>query len=531
MSRTKKKKAALFSGMSVMKKFVFLDFLLLLAIAAVSAVLVATVMSVTAKKYKQIEKTVVSSTEQMTTLGIESAVSIAKNIYTNEPVYDFLNRKYNSSSDYFEAYYPLQQNTALSTADTNIVKKCTIYTSTPTIVTGGTMRMLSEATDEEWYKDIKKYNKPTILSIDSDDHQMMLVRRLDYTALDTGESYLVLILNNAFIEDFANALDFDGQFYVMSGSDLIYSSDENVKSVSDVAITPEFQCITHNYYSVDIDFYSYSNRSGFIAFMRENLLLIPCLAAVLIIALLSGLIMAKGIIRRIKPIITEFGETGSIKDLKKGSSGTDEIGKLLDICADMSERLALKGDEFIESSNSLLQKSSDYNSLFATAMRLDAELTAANKMPCLKADTDEEEIPLADETELVKKTAEKHGAEYSCKGVSNENWMIPAYSLTLIADDFFSNFSGESAAVSVSDEAAEITFTSSVIPRSSETLKLHAIFEDANVSSEYSFDRSNRFNPYIRIRHCLGSRVDMIINEKDNFTVTFRIKKAPVKQQ
>ena len=93
------------------------------AIISVGTIMVATVMNVTAKKYSQIEKTVISSTEQMTTIGVESAVSIAKNIYTNEPVYDFLNKEFKSSSDYFEEYYPLQKNTALSTADTNIVKK------------------------------------------------------------------------------------------------------------------------------------------------------------------------------------------------------------------------------------------------------------------------------------------------------------------------------------------------------------------------------------------------------------------------
>ena len=145
MKKSKKKRSAPFSGLSVMKKFVFFDIMMIAAIISVGTIMVATVMNVTAKKYSQIEKTVISSTEQMTTIGVESAVSIAKNIYTNEPVYDFLNKEFKSSSDYFEEYYPLQKNTALSTADTNIVKKCVIYTSNPTILANGTMKNLDEA--------------------------------------------------------------------------------------------------------------------------------------------------------------------------------------------------------------------------------------------------------------------------------------------------------------------------------------------------------------------------------------------------
>ena len=67
-------------------------------------------------------------------------------------------------------------------------------------------------------------------------------------------------------------------------------------------------------------------------------------------------------------------------------------------------------------------------------------------------------------------------------------------------------------------------FESEKTVTSSETLKLYAIFEDADVTSEYSFDRSNRFNPYLRIRHCLGNSVEMVINEKNNFKIMFKIR-------
>lgn len=523
MKKSKKKRSAPFSGLSVMKKFVFFDIIMIAAIISVGTIMVTTVMNVTAKKYLQIEKTVISSTEQMTTIGVESAVSIAKNIYTNEPVYDFLNKEFKSSSAYFEEYYPLQKNTALSTADTNIVKKCVIYTSNPTILANGTMKSLDEAYDDLWYKDITKYNKPTILSVDPSEHLLILVRKLDYCNLETGESYLCLILNNDYIKDYVNNLDFEGQFYIMSGGELIYSNDDEMESVSDVAITPDFECVTHNYYTVDMEFYASADKESYIDFLTDNKFLIPCLSAILIITLTAGIVMAKGINKRIRPVLKEFNDTGIVESLSEGANGSDEIGSLLDICASMSERLAQKGSEYKESSDSLMKKSSDYNSLFTTAMRLDAELTAINTMPYLEKRFTDENISLSDEAAMLEKTAEQHNASFTYDG-GGDNIIIPAYSLVLIAEDIFSNFDGRTAKLTVEDGIAIIKFESEKTVTSSETLKLYAIFEDADVTSEYSFDRSNRFNPYLRIRHCLGNSVEMVINEKNNFKIMFKIR-------
>ncbi len=513
-----------FSDMSVSLKFIVLDFWLLLAVAMVFSAMLRAISAAQKEKYTQMERTVITASEQITDMAVDTAVAIAKNIYSNETIYTFLNKKYASSSEYYEAYYPLQQNTAMRIADTNVVNGCTIYTENPTVLTGGNLKKLDSAKNEYWYKCFKKLNKSTILCIDPDTASLVLVRKLDYVSLDTGESFLCMEINKkALVKNFEN-LGFDGDLYLMSGGTLIYSSSEDVSEADQIEITPEFDCITRNYYSADIEYYSKANKNGFRNFVLVNKILLITLAVVIIMVIATGYMMSHNIKRRIRTAENDFNKSGSTPSLVKGRNGKDEIGTLLDICCSMSERLKLKGSEYKMSSDSLMQKISDYDSLYATAMRLDAELTIINKFPDFNRHISDEYVTLGSEIEQLEQFADIKGAEINGNIFGSEKILIPAYSLLLIADDIFRTFSNVSINLHRRDDQAFISFLSDTAPKSSDTLKFHAIFEENGISDEYSFDRSSRINPYLRLKHCLGSSVDAEIKDKDSFKVTFRIK-------
>ena len=77
----------------------------------------------------------------------------------------------------------------------------------------------------------------------------------------------------------------------------------------------------------------------------------------------------------------------------------------------------------------------------------------------------------------------------------------------------------------MTEDTAVISFESSDVPSKDDILKLSAIFEDNDISDEYSFDRNYRFNPYLRLKHCLGDRVEFEIPFRDRFRLVFTIKK------
>jgi hypothetical protein len=54
-------------------------------------------------------------------------------------------------------------------------------------------------------------------------------------------------------------------------------------------------------------------------------------------------------------------------------------------------------------------------------------------------------------------------------------------------------------------------------------MKINAIFEDSDISGVYAFNRNNRYNPYYRLKHCLGNSADVVFDKSDDHKVIFKI--------
>lgn len=507
-----------------MLKFALMDVLLVTSVLLIWAAMLRSVKGTQKEKYKQMENTAVSATADIMNVTVETAVSIAKSIYTNDDIYKFLNKEYVSASEYYSAYYPIQSNTALNIADTNIIRNCVIYTSNSTVLTGGNIRKLSDSKDEFWYRYFVKTKKPTVLCIDPDKNDIILVRKLDYQNLKTGESYICMFLEPSVISSFADDFGFDGELYIMSGGSLIYSSDKEAASADDIVIGSDFECIQRNYYTTEIEFYSCSAKKDFKDFISANVPVLIFLLTVTFIAVAAGIAMAMNIKRRIRAALREYDSTGSMKSLSDAANGRDELGQLLGKCGSMSERIEATDSEFRQHNDSLVRKSDEYDSLFETAMRLDAELAVAEAMPELRAKRTEEFFPLSFEADLIKKTALKFGGTYVGK-IPYTDMKVPAYALMLIARDAFEKLGADSVEITVSDDRAEIRFDGENAPKSTDVLKLSAIFEDDSVSGEYTFDRNYRFNPYLRLRHCLGSSAELDISGRNKLRLVIIIRR------
>ena len=170
-----------------------------------------------------------------------------------------------------------------------------------------------------------------------------------------------------------------------------------------------------------------------------------------------------------------------------------------------------------------MRRDTDYRQLFTKAIRADAELAVVRRLPDIRLEIPDEYFPLSIESALISRLADKYGVRYDGDIVKNDKWLVPAYSLVLIAEDIFEHFNCEAVDVSAEGSTAEIRFTGDRAPRSTDVLKLHAIFEGDVVCDDYNFDRNYRFNPYLRLKHCLGSNADIAIISKNRLSITFRI--------
>jgi hypothetical protein len=126
---------------------------------------------------------------------------------------------------------------------------------------------------------------------------------------------------------------------------------------------------------------------------------------------------------------------------------------------------------------------------------------------------------------MLEQLAEKRSAQFVCEELPDGQWLVPAYSLVLIADGIFQRFIDPTVRILQSDEETVcVTFESPVQPKSTESLKLRAIFEDNNVSEVYDFTRNYRFNPYMRLKACLGDSADIELTDKNLFRLVIKLK-------
>lgn len=508
---------------SFRRKFTLMDLAVASIVILMLLTTLKTIRGTVKEKYAKSGNIIITATEQMMDMGIESAISLATGIYSNERLYEFLDNTY-TSSEYYEAYYPFQNSAVLGVGGNNIVKSVTIYTQNKSVLSGGYICPLSEAEDSVWYQYYKKTNKLVFLSNDDEKGTLTLVRKLDYSYLSTGDSFVCLELDLSVFASYFSRLGFDGDLYIVSGHNLIYSNSDDVKSESDIKITPEFQCITRNYYSAEIQYYSKEQKTNFRTHLLENKLLLIIQLIIIIEFFTFNRGLSKGIIQRTGSALAEYGRTGSMTSLSRQSNGKDEIGQILNACGAMSLRLSRKGSEFRQSNENLEQAKDDYNHLFATAMRLDAEVKLREDYPGLFANDTSEEVPLSREIGNLRTLAKIFDVQ--CDAVADNPFIItvPLYSLTLVADDVFRHYSDVKLSLNADTNMIKITFESSDTPDQETILNLLAIYEEDSVIDSYSFNIDNRLNPYLRLKHCFGNRTGLELDTSNGMKMVITIK-------
>lgn len=463
------------------------------------------------KKHTEMQKTIVTASEQLMEMTVESGVNIAKSIYTNENIYNFLNTEYDSSSEYYDAFYNLQNNNPMVIADTNIINDYIVYTENPTVLTGGNISSFTPVLDDDWYHEYKKLKKPMILYIDSKTATVSIIRRLDFHDLKTGESCLKLDLNMRLLSDYCDNLDFNGELYIISGGLLIYSNIPDI-TIDKTGINPDFECFIKNYYTSDIEYYAYENRTSVMDFVRESLVSIIIFIAILAVTVILGQLFTVNIKKR---LIYSAHELMCEKFyLNHSGNGNDEVGKFIDICVYVAEKLASRNSDYVRTNEKFQKTSSRYNELFSTAMRLDAELAVSEKYPEISR---KHSGYITFEEEALNIRHITHNITFSGK----TEIKIPAYSLMMIAEDLSDN--SLSANIVQNENNVTITFSRSIINEQAKILRIYAIFEDSNITDEYSFSCNNPYNPYMRLVHYFGDRVSVKINNKNNFTLCITI--------
>ncbi|MDE5582599.1 MAG: hypothetical protein K2J08_02690 [Ruminococcus sp.] len=500
-NRKQKYSGSVFSDISIKAKFITADFAIIATAFFVIFAMFGAVGKSQGEKHKEKEKMMVTASEQLMEMTIDSGVAIAKSIYINENIYKFLDRNYTSSADYYDAFYKFQEQSPLTIAETRIIKRYTIYTENSTVLNGGRISTFESELDKDWYHAYKKLNKPMILFIDSEENTVSLIRKLDFQKISTGESCIKMDINTGILSDYCDNFGFDGELYIISGGSVIYSNIEDV-GIENTGINQEFESYIKNYYTADIEYYAHETRKPTEAFFSENAVFLIIFTAVAVAFIFFGQLFVINIRKRIRKA-TEILRNGG----KPVECGRDEIGVLISECAELSEKLTVRSSESAKTHEKIIQGKSNYKRLFTSALNQWAELEISRKYPEIYG-SQSEMTTLADEAERLKTAG--------INVIYNDdvqNIEMPVYSLLLIAG----NLTADGGNLSVYCGKSEVIFESGLNQSPSKVLRINAIFETVNIPDEYEFSENSDYNSYLRLKNYFGNKVSAETSDRKGF--------------
>ena len=204
----KKNKGNLISNIKINTKLILIFLIFVLSLSFVFIIMIRDLSKSDEKYKKEMEETTISAVEQYINTSIDNVVSIANTLYTNSTLYEFLNKNYDTSTEYYDAFYQIKKNNSLSVAESQNITKYTIYTENKTILSGGNFSS-SLNSSEEWYNYFVKANKPMIIYCDQQENKMSLIRKLDFYTLNSGNCYLKIDINLNLMHDYFNNINFN----------------------------------------------------------------------------------------------------------------------------------------------------------------------------------------------------------------------------------------------------------------------------------------------------------------------------------
>ena len=87
---------------------------------------------------------------------MDTVSKVAKSIYANQYINDFLEMEYRDPFDYVVSYRQFFKDTLFQSSDMTGSSLITLYTDNSTIVSGGTVRKSGSDQESGWYRDLNE---------------------------------------------------------------------------------------------------------------------------------------------------------------------------------------------------------------------------------------------------------------------------------------------------------------------------------------------------------------------------------------
>ncbi len=174
---------------------------------------------------------------------VSTCILFTNNMYTDNILDKFLNKKYSSNIDYYDQYIKMLDNNSLSyNYNYGLLYKIEIFADNDTLIGGGKISALNSVKESEWYQEYKKNGQDIFLYTYYDETKkfipgsgscrtISIMRNLDNFGSQGVEKVLKIDIDyNEMLTDVLNE-KIDGRIYVRNEEYIIFSNQPNTSGM------------------------------------------------------------------------------------------------------------------------------------------------------------------------------------------------------------------------------------------------------------------------------------------------------------
>ncbi len=291
---------------------------------------------------------VASAVKYSITSFVESPTVVARSIYLDSSIQEFLSTQFQGPEDYFEQYQAVMRNSVLhgiSGIDNTVI---TIYADNEGIINGGGFLRRSNVEDEEWFKRYAESSYDTQLEFyytPNDGRTAILLRNLSGHTKEKTACFLKIELDYGRLAQNISSMNYAFPVYICADDEIIISSegpnnhgDAFLSMAKSDGFAMEQQL---DLYGADIKIYVMRRSNNVLSSLRDNAVLIVLL---LLFNILSPQIIMNLLEKSITSRIFQLGDVFNQVDSDElimipEEGGKDEIGALMSNYNRMAKRM------------------------------------------------------------------------------------------------------------------------------------------------------------------------------------------------
>ncbi len=339
----------LFNDISVRKKLRYLYyFCILVPIVLTDAVILMSLIRAEGAERRREMADVASAVQYSLSNFVEGPSVIAKTIYLDSSLQDFLEREYASPEEYYTSYQHIRNVSVLkgiSGIDNTVI---TVYTDNETLVNGGGFLKVSEVEREDWYRRWLKSPHDTqflIFGMEDDTRRLCLLRNLNRHSDDKDHMFVMIEMNYRSLVRNITSMKYPYPVHICWGDWTVICSDgpNNVQELFTVFDRQDEVGLeeTFDLYGETISVRVLQGTNNVVAALRDNagLFLLLIVFNIITPQFLMNLLERSitGRLFRLGDVFNQV-DSGELVPIE-GETGRDEIGALMNHYNRMAVRM------------------------------------------------------------------------------------------------------------------------------------------------------------------------------------------------